>query len=605
MGSGSRDMKIYFITFVKTVIAFLLMVGGYWTPVQGQPLDPDQPIRGWNILSDDLKGGLETVQRAAEYGINHLQISHQTIMDLRQVRDPERFKVAEKLTEAAHEAGIQEVAFWDHALYPLDYYPDRFKTGPGGTLNLDNPEFWTWFKQDYRDMLEKAPDIQALILTFIETGARVEDQHSEQLTTDAQKLAAVVNAVADVVIREYGMNLYARTFAYDDEEYEWITSAIDLFEHEEIRLMMKEAPHDFLMPHPTSPLPGKIALKTIIEFDVTGEYNGQGLVLNTFPEHFLDRWSVFLKRDHIGGYVARMDRYGDTHIVNTPTEINAFALDRYSRDQSTLASDVYQEFIKQRYSAQAYPMLREAFQNARDITLSTFYTLNTSTANHSRLNYDPYSSSYARHVSGSWMERPMTYVPRGVNKEFHYWKDIINTIAPDWAKKGGTQLDERPRVTEQGWLDKQERMNSQYLRYILAEKDYGIALAKENLEHLEAAKPYLTKEDYTWLKHHFNHTLLTVQLHREVAAAYWAFRIYARGAEYQTPYVENTLDQALDRMLEVAEKIENYPVKPASGQWNWVGDAEMARTYHRWITEEGWPDKTAGYSVSFGGKIYN
>ena len=46
-----------------------------------------------------------------------------------------------------------------------------FKTGPHGTLNMDNPAFWEWFKQDYRGMLDLIPEIDGLVLTFIETGA--------------------------------------------------------------------------------------------------------------------------------------------------------------------------------------------------------------------------------------------------------------------------------------------------------------------------------------------------------------------------------------------------------------------------------------------------
>ncbi|MFB6273695.1 MAG: hypothetical protein ABEL51_12450 [Salinibacter sp.] len=571
---------------------------------QAQPLSDDQEIRGWNILTDSVESGLTTIERAAEYDINHLQISHQTIMDLRHVRDEDRLAAAKTLTNAAHDAGIQEVAYWDHALYPLDYYPDRFKTGPNGTIDLDDPAFWEWLKDDYREMLEIAPDIEALILTFIETGARVENQHSDELETDAEKLAAVVNAVADVVIDEHGMNLYARTFAYDQEEYDRITSAIELFEHEEVRLMMKETPHDFLMPHPPDFFVGEFDRPTLVEFDPTGEFHGQGIVLNTFPEVFLDRAAALHKRDHVAGYVARMDRYGDTHIVNRPTEINAKAIDMYFKNPTTTSvSDVYEAFIKDRYGEDAYPMLNNAFRNGRDITLSMFYTLNTSTANHSRLNYDPYSSNYARHVSGRWLDPPTTYVPRGVNKEFHYWTDIINTLAPEWAKKGGAQLNELT-PQQRAWLDEKERMNEEYLRYVLQEKDRGVALANENLDHLEAAKPHLTETQYEDLYHHFQHTLLTMKLHRETAAAYWGFRVYARGEEHRSDYVVNTLDRALDAMLTIADKIENYPVKPPQGQWTWSDDAEMARQYHEWITETGWPEDMYDHSVSFGGETY-
>ena len=61
-------------------------------PQQGErPDDGPPPVRGWNILSDDTTQAEETIRAAAsEYGINHLQLSHEIVMDLRRVRAPER-----------------------------------------------------------------------------------------------------------------------------------------------------------------------------------------------------------------------------------------------------------------------------------------------------------------------------------------------------------------------------------------------------------------------------------------------------------------------------------------------------------------------------------
>ncbi|RQV97247.1 hypothetical protein EH221_03950, partial [bacterium] len=226
--------------WISYCIMVFAAVDTWADPTRMQPLSIDQPIRGWMLLSDNIENDLRVIERAATYEINHLQLSHHIVHDLRHVRDEDRLAGISKLTDAAHQAGIQEVVLWDHALYPLSYYPDRFLTGPENTIDLDNPAFWEWFKNDYREMLDKVPDIQGLVLTFIETGARIEHQHSKKLKTDAEKFAAVVNAVADVVIGERRLNLYARTFAYDYKEYERIGSAIKLFERDEIRLIMKE-----------------------------------------------------------------------------------------------------------------------------------------------------------------------------------------------------------------------------------------------------------------------------------------------------------------------------------------------------------------------------
>ena len=127
------------------------------------------------------------------------------------------------------------------------------------------------------------------MLTFIETGARAERQHSTKLPTPQDKLAAVVNAVADVVIGERKLTLYARTFSYTHEEYRNIAGAIAKFQRPEVRLAMKEVPHDFFLTHPNDFFAGTIARPTIIEFDTGAEYNGQGLIANTWPEHILER----------------------------------------------------------------------------------------------------------------------------------------------------------------------------------------------------------------------------------------------------------------------------------------------------------------------------
>src|SRR5690606_13544415 len=164
-------------------------------PVATGPLGPDQPIRGWTILSDSEPDAMAVIAAAADYDIKHLQLSHETVHDLNELREQDRLGLTRRLTDAAHAAGIQEVVVWDHALYGLNYYPERFRTGPDGTIDLDNPEFWEWLKQDYREMLDLAPEIDGIVLTFIETGARAERQHSTRLLTPQEKLAAAVNAV--------------------------------------------------------------------------------------------------------------------------------------------------------------------------------------------------------------------------------------------------------------------------------------------------------------------------------------------------------------------------------------------------------------------------
>ncbi len=39
-------------------------------------------------------------------------------------------------------------------------------------------------------------------------------------------------------------------------------------------------------------------------------------------------------------------------------------------------------------------------------------------------------ASYVRHVSGKCLGLPICYVAHGVNREFHYWRDAIQHLAP-------------------------------------------------------------------------------------------------------------------------------------------------------------------------------
>ena len=547
-----------------------------------------QPVRGWTILSDREPDALAVIAAAREYRINHLELSHEILMDLNEVRDDRKRALVNRLTDAAHAVGIQEVVVWDHSLYELSYYPERFRTGPGGALDLDDPAFWAWLKQDYRDMLDRVPAVDGIVLTFIETGARAERQHSRVLATPQEKLAAVVNAVAEVVIGERHLNLYARTFAYTHEEYRNIIGAVERF-RPDVRLLMKETPHDFFLTHPNDFFAGTIARPTVIEFDAAGEFNGQGQIASTWPEYMIGRARDLLRRPHVIGYTARTDRYGSTRLVGHPAEIDLYALRRFVEDNGITPERVASEFATSRYGAAARPYVTRAFRNAFDIVTSSLYTLGTNVANHSRLDYDAYASSYARHVSGKWITPPIAHVRHGVNRDLHYWRDVVDRIAPPAAKEpNGARWDEVPWVRDSGWIHPGEQMDEATLRMILTEKRFGVAKATESLRAIEAGRRTLRQEDYQELHALFERTLLTARLHEAVAAAYFGFRVWTRGGTFRTPSLARTIRVGLRDIETVSAAIRGYPAPPPVGQWEWAKDADQAMQYRAWITT-GWP----------------
>ncbi|MBN1108486.1 MAG: hypothetical protein JXR66_12275 [Bacteroidales bacterium] len=548
-------------------------------------------IRGWNILSDSFEDDMVTIAAAKSYNINHLQLSHDLLMDLQEIRDPKRKELVNRLIGEAHKAGIAEVVLWDHALYNLKYYPDRFKTGPGGTIDLDNPLFWEWFKSDYRDLMSLAPEADGVVLTFIETGARAENQYSARLLSGPEKLAAVVDAVAEVVCDELNKQLYIRTFAYTDAEYMNTIGCIGFIRNEKVRLMMKETPHDFFLTHPNDKYAGTINRPTIMEFDACNEFNGQGVIANTWPEYIIRRWSELINRPNVTGYVARTDRYGDTRLVGTPNEILLYALKRYSEDQNLDASQITKEFLTEKYGKKSVRFLEPAFNLSYDIISSSLYTLGTNMANHSKLDYDPYKSSYGRHVSGKWLDPPVVYIAHGVNRQLHYWTDVIENLSPARLKvSDGPLKTEAPYVIENKWVTPEEKMNEEYLGYIITEKKYGVRQAEKALRLVSRSKKVMTPDDYEQVYELFNRTLLTARVYEAAATAYFGYRVYTRGNEFRNDRLTKTMNEALATMPVLATTIENYDKKVPRGQWNWRGDAATLREYHKKITDTGWKE---------------
>ncbi len=578
---------------LKTIPVIFCMVACLSCRLPGskQPEKNNVLVKGWTILTEDETGIGKVLKSARKYEINHLQLSHQIIMDLRQVRQPVKQEQVNQLITRAHEAGIKEVVVWDHALYELNYYPEKFRTGPDGALDLDNSNFWEWFRNDYREMMAMVPGVDGLVLTFVETGARAELQFSRILKSSEEKLAKVVNNVADVVIGELGKKLYIRTFAYNDREYGVTIGCIEHLRYKNIILMMKETPHDFFLTHPNDKYAGTINRPTVIEFDAGNEYSGQDVIANTWPEYILKRWGDLKKRKNVIGYVARTDRYNNTTIIGRPSEILLRALKSYSNDTTVTPDMVYDEFITSEYGPKALSGLKPAFKTAFKIVTSSLYTLGTNTANHSALDFDPYQSSYARSESGRWIDPPVVLVNHDVNRTFHYWQDIIQHIAPARFKNHGGQLEaEAPWVLLNKWVTPEEKMDEEFLSYLIAEKEFGVKTAELALDDVKSAKPFVDPEKYNDVYQTFYRTLLTTRLYSAVTKAYFGYRIYARGESFRTKSLIMTIRQGLTDLRTIAGQIKEYSEPYPKGQWDWKEDADTALKYYNKITGKGWTE---------------
>ena len=474
-------------------------------------------VRGWNLLAINAEKGELAIDSTTYYDINHLQISHQLIMDLKDVRNKRKLDITRKLVQKAQHKGIDNILVWDHALYKLDYYPDKFKNEKG-KINLDDPEFWLWFKNDYRSMLDSLSGVNGIVLTFIETGAHVEDQYSAVWKTESAKLANLVDSVASVVIDERNMQLYIRTFIYHQHELNTLLEVVNTVQNPKVKIMTKEVPHDFFLTHPVSKFIDKFDKDVIIEFDLGHEYNGQGVIASILPEITIDRWKYYASKKNVIGYVARTDRFNNTQNIGRPTEINIYALNRITEDTTLTAEEIVEDFIVLKYGKNLVPYLKDVFLETDDIITSVYYTLGLHTNYHSALDFE-YQENYSRHCSGNWIDNSMVTVEHNVNKTFHYWKDVVEHLSP--AKYKSKYLTpgrktilyrETPWIIDSNLVSSVEKMNMEYLNYIIREKKFGLAKALWALNKIKSAKSLFTAEkDYQELLLLYERTALTAE----------------------------------------------------------------------------------------------
>jgi hypothetical protein len=348
-----------------------------------------------------------------------------------------------------------------------------------------------------------------------------------------------------------------------------------------VRVMTKETPHDFFLTHPVSSFVKDIKAPTIIEFDAAHEYNGQGIIASIFPETHLKRWHYYDRLPNVIGYVARTDRWNNTSIINNPAEINLFAIKMAVENRNIHLDSIYHAFIADNYGEACIQYLKPAFKLAPEVILSSLYTLGLALNTHSRLDIEN-ESAYQRHVSGKWLANQNIDLTRGIDTTLHYWKEIVNHLSPAWNK--GTESNQLAKesqwVLDTGWLEPVEKMNQKYLELITKEKAYSVKKAKEALALVKKAGSCATdKAMYDTTLHVFERTLMTAQLYKAIAGAYFGYRVYARGEQYQTPYVKNTLESGLSSLTIIIEKMMNYPYTGPEGQYVWREDAYRAMQF--------------------------
>jgi hypothetical protein len=264
-------------------------------------------------------------------------------------------------------------------------------------------------------------------------------------------------------------------------------------------------------------------------------------------------------------------------------------------DPSLTAEKIVEEFISLTYGNKLVPYLKNVFLDTDEIITSVFYTLGLHMNYHSSMDFE-YQSIYSRHCSGKWMENPTIFIGHGVNKKFHYWKDVIEHVSPARYKSKEVSQGERstlyieaPWVIDSNWVTPAEKMNLEYLKYIIHEKEYGVEKAKWALEIIKNAKQYFNSgNDFEELLYLYERTLLTAQLYLHASKAYFGYRCYLNTGS--NGEIDKIIQEGLSGIKRISKEISSYPYSAPIGQFVWTKDAERAMLLYDEVMN-GWYNK--------------
>jgi len=473
------------------------------------------PVRAWILTDYDMPYNRAVIDRAPEFGINHIQLSHRMMMFVREPAENEAWRndLAE-LIDRIHRVGA-EAFVWTHELAEV---PDGIKGE--GRIDLDAGTVYDWLTRKYdRFFTETLPRVDGIVVTLSETDAKVFDDSAVRSSlTVGQRVERLVNAV-HLACKQHGKTLVMRTWGnVGTGDWDLLYDIRDGFARtpSDVIIMDKITAGDWYL-LARSKLMGTFGdHPQIAEFDLCGEHHGQ----QRFPwcgvDYLWEEWQWARRTGpRIAGAAGRIDRYRN-HTFGKPGEINIHAFSRFLNEPEKTPDTIWDEWTARRYGTDAAPFVRDALRRTNDIIFKTLY------------------------VKHSYFMQDHSHVP-AVGYPVRHLKD--KTAVP-WNPIFGPLESMILEPTEES------------LELVLAEKDEAMALLEAAQADLEAARGSLREADYAQLADELEALGFAVRVFRGLNEVHFRRELCENGAAGQKQELLNNLRDALRRLRELAESIE-------------------------------------------------
>jgi hypothetical protein len=313
------------------------------------------PVHGWILLDSNPDAVKESIELAAEYGINHIQLSHDLIMNVEDVlgEDAATQKRIETLNmgiSLAHQKGMKAY-IWAHEF-----------SGVGLEICYDPADpIWETRADAYRETFDLLPNLDGVILMF---GSAPSPPWFSLCICDwcldsydglplvmpppEERIRMVTEKLGEVIVNEQGKDLFVRTFVHEPAEIGWHNDGLAETKGVSFTGMHKGPVQDWQPYNPHHPSIGNVGPHpSVMELDLAGEYFGLGVLPWCAPSYYWYRLNHLWEHQGIG-VVARIQR-GSHTAIGTPNQINLLTVQRLLEDHETSLDAIWNEFIQDFY----------------------------------------------------------------------------------------------------------------------------------------------------------------------------------------------------------------------------------------------------------------
>ena len=489
------------------------------------------PVNGWILLDSNLDHVAEVVKMAKDFGVNHVQLSHDLIMDIDEVifDDEDSLQRRERLAEAASLAKAEglEVFAWAHEF-------------TGNRINVCfDPEdpFWDERRDAYRLFFEQQPDIDGIVLMY---GSASPDIWYSICTCDwcldsipegevpliwpngNDRVEQVTRMVGEVVVDELGKGMYVRSFIHSPQELEYVGMGLRAIEDLGFYGMSKDQPQDWEPYYPDNKLIGDVGPRpSVVELDLAGEYWGRSYLLWMAPKYYIERWDYMWNHRGVGT-VSRIER-GSDHAIGQPNEINVFAISYlHEHGYKNVHDDLWQSWLESKYGVTAgsteAKILQRSLERSYDFNRKMYYIL------------------------GFWALEKSSSMPDSIATT-EFVKRNMALYDPDY----------------EDWYNRLSEPDLATVEEIHQEKLEALSLVELSLADLDSIKDSLNTSDYE-------------DLHKRLRVHHYALRAWTWVAEIlwarHLPDHDGWIRYAIDRLNETADEAEAelgnaYPAQPS------------------------------------------